>query len=396
MAEVGSKRKPPAVQQLHTQTSKTLLLPSQQQPGLTSLTSSRFSFTPFTGKRYDDVVAGTPRMLRMMASPVTGEEHGGSEGVLVGLLTFMLIGCIIGALLPKNEQLPTPWYRTVSACIGYAYFVCWAVSFYPQALTNFRRKTTVGLSADFCALNVLGFACYASYNVALFFSGTVQDQYRIRHGPDSHITVQSNDVAFAVHAFVLSSITLLQIGYYDGFHDRISKEVGVILVILILVIVFGFSLVVLAKRIAFLDFFYLLSYIKILITLLKYLPQIVLNFQRKSTHGFSIWQILLDFSGGILSITQLVLDCLDLRDLSGLTGNLAKFLLGAISVVLDTIIMLQHYIWFPAQVEDVRHGPRVTGKAFAAEEPPRKQQSLEADNRGHASHGFPFYRSTSM
>jgi len=68
------------------------------------------------------------------------------------------------------------------------------VSFYPQALTNYRRKTTAGLSADFCALNCLGFACYAAYNLALFYSETVRDEYRRRHGdrPDAVVAVQPN------------------------------------------------------------------------------------------------------------------------------------------------------------------------------------------------------------
>ena len=59
-----------------------------------------------------------------------------------------------------------------------------------------------------------------------------------------------------------------------------------------------------------------------------------------------IWQIILDFSGGILSDIQLVGDCYILRDWSGITGNLAKFLLGFVSIVFDTIFMLQHYVWY--------------------------------------------------
>lgn len=42
--------------------------------------------------------------------------------------------------------------------------VCsWSVSFYPQVLLNFRRKTSVGLSFDFLMYNVLAFSCYAAF-----------------------------------------------------------------------------------------------------------------------------------------------------------------------------------------------------------------------------------------
>lgn len=57
-----------------------------------------------------------------------------------------------------------------------------------------------------------------------------------------------------------------------------------------------------------LDFLYTLSYIKLAITLIKYVPQAVLNFRRKSTVGWSIENILLDFTGGTLSMLQMLLN----------------------------------------------------------------------------------------
>lgn len=35
--------------------------------------------------------------------------------------------------------------------------------------------------------------------------------------------------------------------------------------------------------------------------------QVIMNYRRKSTEGWSIWQNIFDFSGGILSITQMIL-----------------------------------------------------------------------------------------
>ncbi len=59
------------------------------------------------------------------------------------------------------------------------------------------------------------------------------------------------------------------------------------------------------SAITWLDFLYACSYAKLLITLVKYVPQAVMNYRRKSTMGWSIGNVLLDFSGGILSITQM-------------------------------------------------------------------------------------------
>lgn len=57
-----------------------------------------------------------------------------------------------------------------------------------------------------------------------------------------------------------------------------------------------------------LDFLNICGYIKLAITLIKYVPQAVMNYRRKSTVGWSIGNILLDFTGGILSMLQMMLN----------------------------------------------------------------------------------------
>lgn len=73
------------------------------------------------------------------------------------------------------------------------------------------------------------------------------------------------------------------------------------------------------------------------------MPQVLTNYRNKSTHGWSIAQILLDFVGGILSILQLGIDSYLQGDWSGVTGNPVKFALGNISVFFDIIFIIQHY-----------------------------------------------------
>jgi cystinosin len=301
----------------------------------------------------------TRRTLSLLASPLT-DDRGHWHAVAAGLSTMLVAGTALGLALPKNPVFTDAWYRSFSSCLGYTYFLCWSVSFYPQIMTNFRRKCTAGLSPDFCVLNVLGFVCYGTYCTAMYGSAHIQALYRARHGADAEITVQSNDVAFALHAVLMASVTLFQIGYYGGFRSQQpSKLIGSVIVGILVVALSGLLLVwmgaahnnVLSASMGFrfdwLDYLYLLSYVKIFITFIKYVPQVVLNHQRKSTTGFSVWQILLDLSGGALSDMQLIGDCMELHDWSGLTGNLAKFFLGFVSIVFDTIILMQHYVLFP-------------------------------------------------
>ena len=95
-----------------------------------------------------------------------------------------------------------------------------------------------------------------------------------------------------------------------------------------------------------LDFLYFLSYIKLSITTIKYIPQMVLNYRRKSTAGWAIWNILLDFTGGSLSIIQLIGDSFSQGGWTGVIGNPAKFGLGLVSICFDVVFIVQHYILY--------------------------------------------------
>jgi cystinosin len=89
-----------------------------------------------------------------------------------------------------------------------------------------------------------------------------------------------------------------------------------------------------------------LGYVKLVVTFVKYIPQAVLNYKRKSTDGWSIGQILFDLTGGLLSVTQLVLDASFGGDWSGITGNPLKLGLANISMMFDVLFITQHFILY--------------------------------------------------
>jgi len=97
---------------------------------------------------------------------------------------------------------------------------------------------------------------------------------------------------------------------------------------------------------------YTLGYVKLLCTFVKYIPQAWMNYQRKSTQGWSIAQILFDLVGGILSLLQLVIDASFQGDWSGITGNSLKFGLSYISIAFDLIFITQHYILYHGQLDE--------------------------------------------
>jgi len=80
-----------------------------------------------------------------------------------------------------------------------------------------------------------------------------------------------------------------------------------------------------------------------------------MNYRRKSTDGWSIHNVLLDFVGGSLSIAQLLLDASSSGDWSKVTGDPAKLMLGNLSMFFDVIFMVQHYCLYSLDRRAVAH-----------------------------------------
>ena len=113
-----------------------------------------------------------------------------------------------------DSEAPTGMLMA-SAVLGWAYSICWTISAYPFIISNIRRRSTRGLSIDFCLLNLLGMAAYAIYNAALVYSATVRQQFAERNPNSPAPLVQVNDVAYAVHGMVLAGII------YSQFYRRL-------------------------------------------------------------------------------------------------------------------------------------------------------------------------------
>lgn len=236
----------------------------------------------------------------------------------------------------------------ISTIVGWIYFVAWSISFYPQIWDNYKRKSVIGLNFDFVGLNIVGFTLYGCYNVALFWIHSVQEEYMSRH-PRGVIPVQANDVFFPLHAVWACGITIIQCVIYERGNQTVSK---VCLAILAAIAVFVVIILILAisSVIVWLDFLFYCSYVKLGITLIKYIPQAFMNFRRKSTVGWSIGNILLDFTGGTLSMLQMFLIAYNNDDWSSLFGDPTKFGLGFFSVAFDIFFMLQHYVFYRGNV----------------------------------------------
>ncbi|KAI3408991.1 uncharacterized protein J3R85_019868 [Psidium guajava] len=231
--------------------------------------------------------------------------------------------------------------------LGWTAFVSWSVSFYPQVILNFRRKSVVGLNFDFVVLNLTKHSSYLIYNATLYFSAAVQAQYYEKYGYGEMIPVAANDVAFSIHAVLLTAVTLVQIAIYDRGSQKISKASLVIVSAVWLTAAVCFF-IALPKH-SWLWLISIFNSIQVFMTVIKYIPQAYMNFGRKSTDGFSIGNILLDFLGGVANYAQMAVQSIDQNSWVNFYGNIGKTLLSLISIFFDLLFMLQHYVLYPAK-----------------------------------------------
>ncbi|CAI0457185.1 unnamed protein product [Linum tenue] len=228
--------------------------------------------------------------------------------------------------------------------LGWLAFVSWSISFYPQVILNFRRKSVVGLSLDFLLLNLTKHSSYLIYNTVLYFSPAAQQQYFEKYGHEQMIPVAANDVAFSIHAVVLTAITLFQVFIYERGTQTISKiSIGIVSVVWLFAAVCVF--VALPSH-SWLWLISIFNFIQVSMTVIKYIPQAVMNFMRKSTEGFSIGNILLDFTGGVANYGQMATQSIDQNSWVNFYGNIGKTLLSLVSIFFDILFMVQHYILY--------------------------------------------------
>lgn len=323
-------------------------------------------------------------------------------------------------------------------------------------------------------LNMLGFACYSAYNVALFCVPAVQHEYV--HAYSKNIPVGLEDVAFSVHAALITAATLAQCVCYDRGGQPLFSWVGRTAAGIGAAALAGCALVGWAEasgtpgRFSWLNFLLLLSAIKLVVTLTKYIPQVrslpvctpveflldcqttdinellrtavhcpfahhegamrnrcrprpqgmrmekarrprvapssgtpshlrtqdasmctvqvVMNIRRRSTAGWSIHNVLLDFTGGTTSLVQLLLQCAVQSDWSQIAGNPVKFGLGFISLFFDVTFMVQHYVIY-REPQEAAAEPSAVEAAASCGASPDEGQGLLPEQEGEGSRQEP-------
>jgi len=160
----------------------------------------------------------------------------------------------------------------LSQILGWIYFTAWSVSFYPQIVINYQRKSVIGLNFDYLTLNEIGFICYSIFNLSLYFVPIIRDEY-LKTYPNSSLPIALNDIGFSVHATIATSFTIFQCLIYQKGDQRVS-HITVFFTILVIIIAILLSILSSLHFIAYLTHLYFYSTIKLFVTIIKYIPQV--------------------------------------------------------------------------------------------------------------------------
>lgn len=85
--------------------------------------------------------------------------------------------------------------------------------------------------------------------------------------------------------------------------------------------------------------------VKVALSTLKYVPQVLFNYRRKSTRGFSKTTPILDVFGAGFSIAQLALDAHLAGDVADMYKHPVKLLLSLVTLFFSLVFIVQHSVY---------------------------------------------------
>ena len=93
---------------------------------------------------------------------------------------------------------------------------------------------------------------------------------------------QINDVVFSLHACLATCFTCLQCYYLDRGHQTLSVSCIVYTILMAMVIITSVIMSI-TSNITWLTCLNTLSFIKLFITTIKYIPQVIMNYRCKES-----------------------------------------------------------------------------------------------------------------
>lgn len=232
------------------------------------------------------------------------------------------------------------------------------MSLYPVLHLNYKLRCADSFSLDSLTLNIVGYMCYSYAIASQMFSQTVRAQYQLQF-EGSLPLLSWADMFYTFHGLALQLLLLSQVilgPHLWGFStERRSLHIS------------GGTKVILVGLATFLIFQYYnnddfrelnlvlnLSTVKLVISLIKYIPQVLLNMRRKSMYGLSRLQTGFDAAGAVFCLTELILKN-KLPLLEAIDSNRGKVGITLVTLLFSAIFSLQFYLYTSESPERKKH-----------------------------------------
>lgn len=220
--------------------------------------------------------------------------------------------------------------QALSTFFGAVYVCFWSSAFYPTLVMNHRLKSSDAISLDSVFLNIIGYWSYFITITLQLFNKKVVEEYQQAYHTKPILSLI--DFLYVSHCMVCVTVTLLQVLYYrivklKSYHEPQSSHLrladykylltvwqkvghGTKYLMLLLVIIIAVSLHqgFYSHSLPLLTLTKVLTMVKLFINCIKYVPQLLLNYKKKSVKGFPFLSTYFDLVGGVASLCQVIID----------------------------------------------------------------------------------------
>ncbi|XP_072019471.1 cystinosin homolog isoform X1 [Amphiura filiformis] len=291
----------------------------------------------------------------------TATIKSGDDSVEVDVRTIQIGSCTIEAFnytISENQSRTSDVFVRVhvrrSHMLGlltgvfrWFYEFCFVIHLLPQFYLNYQRKSVVGLSFDYLLLSLITFFTFATFNIGSYASTDVREA-------DLNSDPQAPGVDLINLADVLNSVTNLvvicaicaQCYRYEKGDQHVSIIAKVLLVIIKFAIALFFIIMLASqfKAISFVTFIDIMGYLKLLLSFSKYIPQVHMNYERKSTEGWSIAVVILDLLCGALTVSGMFIVAFNYGHWISFIHSPTRLGIALFSIIFSTIFIIQHYV----------------------------------------------------
>ncbi|GME75078.1 unnamed protein product [[Candida] boidinii] len=218
-----------------------------------------------------------------------------------------------------------------------------------------KLKSSDSISQDTTLLNTVG---YWALSISLYlqiYSSKYHDEFKIKYETDLLPSLSGIDLLYSFHGVLLNFLMVSQLIYGKSLwnftnqkRDKISllKLTKLQFLLIFLSVIYKlFKISTSIEQFEFLNFVLFLAYLKIVISTIKYIPQVIHNFKRKSMFGISKLQIFLDLTGCLFASSQLILENPDMSIYELCYYNRSKVGVVLTTIVFDSIYIFQFLIY---------------------------------------------------